>query len=312
LTPDEVHALGHQEVRRIQTEIAELLPTIGIPDTGAFTTKLGAYAEYANNRTDETFFYPLTEEGRQQTLKDYQAIVDSMYMKLPEMFAKIPEIPVRVKRVPEYKEKTAGTYYQPPSLRGESEGTFYANLSYQHNKAGMKALTYHEAIPGHHFQMALEQESPDSRLFKALFFFTGFVEGWALYAEKLAKEYGCYTDIHSKISALRSELFRAARLVVDTGIHAKKWTRDQALQYMFDNVGWGWYGEIDRYIAWPGQACAYKIGELKILELRKRAKTELGEKFDIKDFHEVVLKYGSVPLDVLEEIVNEYIELKKQ
>jgi uncharacterized protein (DUF885 family) len=230
-----------------------------------------------------------------------------MSTHLPEMFSVIPQTPVQVKPVPEFKEATMGTYYQPPKLGESNPGVFYANLSYQHFKPGMQTLAYHEAIPGHHFQFAIAREAEDARLYQALFFFTGYAEGWALYAEKLAKEYGFYEDPHSIIGYLRSELFRAARLVLDTGIHSKKWTREKALQYMLENIGWSWPGEIDRYIIWPGQACAYKIGELKMLELRKKAQERLGDDFNIKEFHCIVLEHGSVPLEVLEGLVDDYI-----
>jgi uncharacterized protein (DUF885 family) len=227
------------------------------------------------------------------------------------MFSTLPKAIVRVERVPEFKEATAGTYYQQPRLDGSGGGIFYANLGYRHSKPGMKALTYHEAIPGHHLQIALEQESGDARLFKSLFFFTGYVEGWALYAERLALENGFYTDIHSRIGYLRSELFRAVRLVLDTGIHWKRWSRDQAAAYMQEHCLWSAEGELDRYIVWPGQACAYKIGELTIIRLREAARTELGKDFDIREFHHEILRYGSMPLDQLEELVEDYIDSKK-
>ncbi|MCK4232788.1 DUF885 domain-containing protein, partial [candidate division WOR-3 bacterium] len=312
MTPGEIHNLGLKEVSRIQDEIKIHFETLGISVSEKFSDLATEYRKTVSDRIDERYLYPANEEGKQQTLKDYQAIIDTMSVKLPDLFSLIPKASVRVERVPEFKEQTAGTYYQFPKLDGSSGGIFYANLSYQHFKPSMKALAYHEAIPGHHFQIAIEQGSPDFRLFKSLFFFTGYTEGWALYAEKLAKEYGFYDDIHSLIGCLWSELFRAVRLVVDTGIHYKKWTREQAYQYMLDNVGWAGYGEIDRYIVWPGQACAYKIGELKILELREQAQKELGERFDIKDFHSVVLKQGSVPLEILEHLVDEYIKAKKE
>jgi len=312
MTPEEIHNLGFKEVDRIQDEIIKLFETMGISGSENFTDLLAEYLKITRNRSDERYFYPASEEGKQQTLKGYQAIIDTMSTKLPDMFSLIPRASVRVERVPEFKEKTAGTYYQPLKLDGSSGGIFYANLSYQHFRPNMKSLTYHEAIPGHHFQFAIEHESPDFRLFKSLFFFTGYAEGWALYAEKLGKEYGFYDNVHSLIGCLRSELFRAARLVVDTGIHHKRWSREQAYQYMMDNVGWSSYRQIDRYIVWPGQACAYKIGELKILELREKTKKELGERFDIKDFHSVVLKQGSVPLEILEHLVDEYIKAKKE
>ncbi len=311
MTPEEIHTLGLQEVSRIQNEMKGHFASLGISGSEEFRDLLAKYMQVTANRNDKRYFYPATERGKKQTLKDYQAIIDSMSVKLADMFNVIPKASVRVVRVPAFKEKTMATYYEPPKLDGSSSGIFYANLSYQHQKSGMKTLAYHEAIPGHHFQFALEHESSDTRLFKSLFFFTGYVEGWALYAEKLAKEYGFYDDVHSKIENLRSELFRAARLVVDAGIHYKKWTREKAYQYMLDNVGWGSSGEIHRYIVWPGQACAYKIGELKILELRERARKELGNKFDIKDFHSVVLKHGSVPLEILEQLVDEYITTTK-
>lgn len=312
LSPEEIHKLGLEEVRRIQDEIKKHFETLGISGSEEFGNLMGTYRRIYYNRYDERYFYAFNQKGERQTLKRYQAIIDSMSMKLPEMFSLIPEAPVRVERVPEFKERTLGTYYQPSKLDGSSGGIFYANLTYQHFKPGMKTLAYHEAIPGHHFQIAIEQESPNFKLFKSLFFFTGYGEGWALYAEKLAKEHGFYGDIHSLLGYLRSELFRAARLVVDTGIHYKKWTREQAYQYMLYNVGWSSYKEIDRYIVWPGQACAYKTGELKVLELRERAKKELGEKFDIKDFHTVVLKHGSIPLEILEQLVGDYIKGTKE
>jgi len=308
LLPEEIHAIGLIEVERIQQEIKKLYRQLGINSDRAYSEMT---ADYLQRYYREPYKYPAGKEGAQQALKDYQAIVDEMYKLLPSMFASLPERKVRVERVPAYKERTAGTFYQPASFDPASEGIFYANLSYQHFKPGMKTLTYHEAIPGHHLQFALETESAKYHAVKSLFFFTGYAEGWALYAEKLAGEYELYVDIHEKIGNLRSELFRAVRLVVDTGIHWKKWTRKQAYEYMQDNTGWAGYGEIDRYITWPGQACAYKIGELTILALRDITKKHLGDAFDIKAFHDVILEYGSVPLNILEELVEEYIDTRK-
>ena len=311
MTPEQVHNLGLQEVKRIQAELTVQFRKLGISGGDEFTGWIDKYMELTGNKTDPRFFFPASEQGKLLTLMTYQAIINTMQMLLPEMFSMMPNTTVKVKRVPDYKEAIIGTYYQPPKLDGSEGGIFYANLANQHNKPGMKALAYHEAIPGHHFQIALEQEQTDARLFKALFLFTGYVEGWALYAERLAKEYGCYDDTYSLIGYLRSELFRALRLVIDTGIHYKKWRRDQAYHYLLDNLGWSSYAQIDRYIVWPGQACAYKVGELKILQLRERTKGVLGDKFDIKEFHKVVLQHGSVPLDVLERLVDEYIESSK-
>ncbi|MGB7054873.1 MAG: DUF885 domain-containing protein [bacterium] len=311
MTPEQIHNLGLEEVERIQSQLMEQFKKIGITGKDEFSNLLRQYIDIAGNRRDEKYFYPATEEGKIQTLLAYQAIIDSMQNHLPLMFSRIPRTEVHVMRVPQYRERVSGTYYQPPKLDGSEQGIFYANLLNQHRKEGMKALTYHEAIPGHHLQIALEQEQSDARLFKTLFFFTGYVEGWALYAEKLAGEYGFYGDTYSLIGFLRSELLRALRLVIDTGIHYKKWSRERAYGYLLDNLGWSEYSQIDRYIMWPGQACAYKVGELKILELRARAKAELGERFDIKEFHDVVLRHGSVPLDVLEHLVDDYINSVK-
>lgn len=307
LTPDEIHELGLAEVARIQGRLMDEFRNLGIPAGDDFAAMLNAYNELAGDRTDERFFFAATEQGRTETLEAYQAAIDAVERRLPELFSRIPRARVRAMAVPEFKEQMIGTYYQPPKLDGSEPGIFYVNLSYQHSKAGVRALAYHEALPGHHLQMALEQEAPDARLFKAIFFFTGYVEGWALYAEKLAGEQGMYDDILSRIGYLRSELFRAARLVVDTGIHHRQWTREQAYYYFLDNIGWAAYDEIDRYILWPGQACAYKVGELKLLELREKARTGLGDRFDLRAFHDAVLQHGSVPFALLERIVDDHI-----
>ncbi|UCG91377.1 MAG: DUF885 domain-containing protein [candidate division WOR-3 bacterium] len=312
MTPEEIHTLGLREVKRIQDEITQHLKTLGISGSDKFSDLIAEYRIMTGDVNDIRFYYPFTEEGKLQTLRAYQVIIDTMQSKLTTMFSLIPRTQVRVERLPKFKEATMGTYYQPPKLDGSSDGIFYAQLSYQHFKPGMKALAYHEAIPGHHFQIALERESPDSRLFKALFFFTGYTEGWALYAEKLAKEYGYYDDTHSLIGYLSSELLRAIRLVVDTGIHWKKWTSEEAYYYIVRNYGRTWYSQIVRYIVWPGQACAYKVGELKIVQLREKARQALGERFDIKDFHSVILQHGSVPLEILEQLVDDYIKTARE
>lgn len=311
LSPEEIRQIGLKEVERIQKEIRELFASLGFTEGKTFGEVTSQYWQALYNEYDERFHYPDTEKGREQALKDYQAIIDDVEKKMPQLFPLAPKVPVIVMRVPEFKESTLGTYYQPPPLEGSREGIFYANLSHLPFKPGMKTLTYHEAIPGHHFQFVIERESPDHRMFRNFFFFTVYAEGWALYVEKLANEQGWYEDIYTKLGYLNSELFRAVRLVVDTGIHYKRWSRDRANNYMLDNLGWGSYGQINRYCVWPGQACAYKIGELKILELRERAKTELGKKFDIKEFHRIVLQHGSVPVEILERLIDEYIQEKK-
>lgn len=310
MTADEIHNLGKREVERIQDVLRKHLESIGYSADKGYREVMEVFWRAIYDERRNEFFYSDDEIGRERMLYDYQAIIDDAKEKISELFSLIPRTPIVVKRVPEFKEKTAGTYYQPLKLDGTAQGIFYANLSHGRAKLGMECLTYHEAIPGHHFQIALERESPNFRLFHTFLHPTGYIEGWALYVEKLANEYEWYSGAYSVIGYHNSELFRAVRLVVDTGIHSKRWTREKAYQYMVENLGWGSYKEIDRYITWPGQACAYKVGEIRICQLRKKAEEALGEKFSIKEFHEVILKHGRVPLTMLEELVNDYIEEK--
>ena len=307
LTAKEIHKIGLKEVKRIHKEMIKILKSIGVEKT-TFYNMVTKYRRSLWREGSEQFYYPNTRTGRAQVLKDYQTIIDEVEQKLPNYFSVIPKTTVKVKAVPKFKQNTMGAHYSPASLDGKREGVFYANLTNLPFKPGMQTLTYHEAIPGHHFQFTIQRESAEIRLFRHLSFFTAYVEGWALYAEKLAMENGWYKNAHSKLGYLNSELLRAVRLVVDTGIHYKRWTRDKAYNYMLKNLGWDSYNSIDRYIVWPGQACAYKIGELKILELRNQAQKALRKRFDIKDFHRVVLQHGSVPLDILERLVQEYIK----
>jgi uncharacterized protein (DUF885 family) len=266
---------------------------------------------------DPKFYYPDTDQGREQILKDYQEIIDEINRGIDSAFNIRPKMGVEVKRIPEFKEKTSpGAYYEPPALDGSRPGAFYANL-YDIKatpKYSMRTLAYHEAIPGHHFQIAIQQELEDIPMFRKFAPFTAYVEGWALYAEYLAWEMGFQSNPMDNLGRLQAELFRAVRLVVDTGIHAKRWTREQAIDYMLKNTGMAEsdvIAEIERYIVMPGQATAYKVGMLKILELREKAKTELGDQFDLAEFHDVILKNGALPLDILERLVNQYIKDKK-
>jgi uncharacterized protein (DUF885 family) len=267
---------------------------------------------------EERFLYPNTDEGRAAALAEYQRILDEIDATLDPYFSTRPKSGLKVERVPEFREKTsAGAYYQMGDLAGKRPGVFFANLRdmSEVHKFGMKTLAYHEGIPGHHFQLAIAQELKGVPFFRRLVPFTAYAEGWALYAEKLARELGMYRDDpFSELGYLDSELFRAVRLVVDTGIHFKRWTREQAIEYMeahtasaHDSV----VSEIERYIVMPGQACAYKIGEIKMVELREKAKWELGEKFDLRKFHEVVLKNGSMPLSLLEQVVDDHIAVSR-
>lgn len=306
-TSEEIHSIGLREVERLQKEIITLIASLGISPRPTFDATLRAYWDYCSK--NPALGYPQTEAGKEQTIQDYRAIITATESKLPALFAVLPKNKVTVERVPLYKERTAGTYYQPAPLDGSVKGIFYANMGYDHFKPDMAPLTYHESIPGHHLQIALQQEI-GLPLFFSIPFFTAFIEGWAMYAEQLAYEEGWYTDVHARISYLQSALFRAARMVVDTGIHYKKWSREESKGYMEKTVGWGGDGQINRYSVWPGQACAYMYGKLAILEIREKVTTKLGKSFDIKEFHKVVLENGSVPLPLLEEIVLEHFNNK--
>jgi uncharacterized protein (DUF885 family) len=307
-TADEIHEIGLAEVARIQGEMLEIFADEGVDISQGYTDAMDAYS----SRPD--FYYEDSDEGRQQILDDYQAILDELNAGLDDAFNVRPKAGVEVLRVPEFREKTApGAYYQQPALDGTRPGRFYANL-YDIKatpKFGMKTLAVHEGIPGHHFQIAIAMELEGVPLLRRFGFFTAYVEGWALYAERVAWELGLMPTNADNIGRLTAELFRAVRLVVDTGIHHKRWTREEAIDYMLANTGMAEsdvVAEIERYIVMPGQATAYKVGMMKILELRDKAMQELGDEFDLRDFHDVVLKNGAVPLDILERIVNDYIE----
>jgi len=308
-SPENVHQIGLSEVDRIKKEMWDILISEGYTDT---SKNLGEMVQSLYK--EDRFLYPNNDEGRQMILEDYQKILDEISANLDDAFDIRPKAGLEVKRVPEFKEEgSAGAYYNRPAMDGSRGGTFYANLRNVHETAkfGMKTLAYHEGIPGHHFQIAIQAELENVPIFRTIGLFTAYIEGWALYSEYLAYELGFYeNDPFGNLGRLQAEMFRAVRLVVDTGIHYKRWTREQAIDYMVANTGMPRsevVTEIERYIVMPGQACAYKIGMLKILELREKAKSSLGEKFDLKEFHNVVLKSGAVPLNVLEEIVDQYI-----
>lgn len=310
LTAEEIHNIGLAEVERIQGEMRQVLADLGYDTEDPVYGNLHR-AYWGQTRGNPEFLYPDTDEGREQVIADYLAIIAEAEEKVEPLFDRLPTTPVRVERVPIAQENTApGGYYQPPAVDGSTPGTFFANLRNQTFRPGMRTLAYHEAVPGHHFHLALQRELTLPTVQNVLVF-TAHVEGWALYSEKLAREEGFFPEQHSLLHNLWSELFRAARLVVDTGIHHKRWSRQEALDYYNNNLGTPIPNEIDRYIVWPGQATAYKVGELKILELRQRAKDELGDAFDIKEFHNVMLAHGQMPLSILEEQVNLYIERVK-
>ncbi|MEM6228817.1 DUF885 domain-containing protein [Shewanella scandinavica] len=306
-TADEIHAKGLAEVDRIQSEIMTILAAEGYNVSQGFSVAIEALA------ADPKFYYEDSDAGRAQILVDYQQILDEVNAGLGDAFRIRPEAGMEVVRIPEFKEKTApGAYYQQPAIDGSRPGRFYANL-YDIKatpKYGMRTLAYHEGIPGHHFQIAVAMELEGMPLIRKMAPFTAYIEGWALYSERLAWELGFQKDPFDNIGRLQAELFRAVRLVVDTGIHHSRWTREQAIDYMKKNTGMSdrdVTAEIERYIVMPGQATAYKVGMMKILELREKAKSALGDKFDLRDFHDVVLKNGAVPLDILETLVDRYI-----
>lgn len=311
ITSDEIHALGLAEVERIQGEMLNIFAAEG------YDTSLGVKALFDQLAEEERFYYPDTDEGRAQILADYAKIIDEIDAGMAGAFNIKPKADLEVRRVPEFSEKTAsGAYYNGPSRDGSRPGIFYANL-YDIKatpKYAMRTLAYHEGIPGHHFQRALLAELEGVPEFRKETGFTAFAEGWALYAERLAWEMGYQDDPYDNLGRLQAELMRAVRLVVDTGIHAKRWTREEAIDYMLTNTGIAEsdvVAEIERYIVIPGQATSYKVGMMEILRLREEAKQALGEDFDIREFHDVILENGDLPLVAVRELVVKYIADKQ-
>lgn len=309
MTAEEIHQLGLQEVARIHDEMRAIMKKV------AFEGTLQDF--FAFMKKDEQFYYPNTPEGKEEYLKEAVALIDTMKSKLDQLFLTKPKADIMVKAVEAFREKSAGkAFYQRGTPDGARPGTYYANLYNMEAmpKYQMEALAYHEGIPGHHMQISIAQELKGIPKFRKFGGYTAYIEGWGLYNEYVPKEIGMYSDPYSDFGRLAMELWRACRLVVDTGIHAKKWTREQGIKYYTDNTP---NAEIDaikmveRHIVMPSQATAYKIGMNKILELRTHAKTKLGEQFDIREFHDVVLTNGAVPLNILEELVNQWIENKQ-
>tara|TARA_Y100001954_G_scaffold72044_2_gene79039 strand:+ start:363 stop:2006 length:1644 start_codon:yes stop_codon:yes gene_type:complete len=310
LTAEEVHQIGLDNVERIHDAMRDIMKQVKFEGT--------LQEFFVFMREDEQFYLPSTDEGRQQYLDMAKTAIDDMREAIPEYFGILPEAPMIVKRVEAFREQSAGkAFYQSPAQDGSRPGIYYANLydmkampTYQ-----LEALAYHEGIPGHHMQRAIAQELEGVPQFQKFLSFTAYTEGWGLYTEELAKDMGFYKDPYSDFGRLAMELWRACRLVVDTGIHAKKWTREEAVDYLVENTPNPEYDAqkaIERYIAMPGQATAYMIGKLKIMELREHAQAELGDKFDWKGFHDEVLKYGPVPLSILEENINAWITSQKR
>jgi uncharacterized protein (DUF885 family) len=263
---------------------------------------------------DPRFAFPNTDEGRQQVIARYQQILDDVNARMPEYFETVPAGKLIVERVPAAAEQgSAGAYYEQAAMDGSRPGKFFANLRdlSEIPSWSMKTLAYHEGIPGHHFQISIALGLKGLPLIRQQTVYSAYAEGWALYAERLAAEIGMYKDDPwGDLGRLQAELFRAVRLVVDTGIHSQAWSRERAIDYMVGTTGMSQsevVSEIERYMGMPGQACAYKVGQLKILELRERARAALGPKFDLKQFHAVVLDSGGVPLTILEQNVDAWI-----
>ena len=302
MTPAEIHQTGLDEVARIRGEMKEILDELD------YDKDLQEFFEYL--RTDEQFFF----EDPEDLLQYYRAESKRVDPKLPEFFKTMPRMPYGVRPIPdEIAPDTTTAYYSRPSGDGRRAGYYYVNLYRPETrpKWEIPALTVHEAVPGHHFQIALAQELEDVPQFRRHYSPTAYTEGWALYTEYLAEEMGVYRDEYEKFGQLTYEMWRAVRLVLDTGIHAKDWTRDEAIEFFEENAPRASHdirNEVDRYIAWPGQALAYKIGELRIRAMRERAEDELGDDFDIREFHDAVLLEGAVPLEVLDQRIDDWIE----
>ena len=306
LTAEEIHAIGLIEVERIHGEIYEIMEKVNFE---------GTLQEFFNfMREDDQFYYPEGPKGRQMYLDQVQVVVDTLSNRIEELFYGLPSIPLQVKAVEAYREASAGiAFYQRGQADGSRPGTYYANLYRMRDMPIYKLenLAYHEAIPGHHMQISIQLEVEDMPSFRKYGGYSVFAEGWALYSETLPKEIGLYKDPYSDFGRLSGELWRACRLVVDTGVHHYKWTREEGIDYYMNNTAnpeGDCIGMVERHIVWPGQAVSYKIGMIKVQELRAYAEKELGNKFSLQGFHDVVLKNGSVTMDILEDIVYSWVD----
>jgi uncharacterized protein (DUF885 family) len=304
LTPKQIHEIGLREVARIRAQMAVVVKQVKFE---------GSFREFLNHlRTDPKFYYSDANE----LLAAYREVCMRINPKLVSQFRKLPRIPYGVEPIPAHlAPDTTTAYYRPPSADGRRAGTYFVNL-YKPEvrpKYEIEVLSVHEAMPGHHLQIALAMELEDVPEFRRYSGYTAFVEGWGLYSESLGSDLGLYKDPYSKFGQLTYEMWRAVRLVVDTGMHSLGWSRQRAIDFFADNTAKTLLdieNEVDRYISWPGQALAYKIGEIKIQELRRLAEKQLGDNFDVREFHDVILRNGAVTLDVLERIVNEWLAEK--
>ncbi len=301
LSPDEIHKVGLGELAKIRAEMVEVMGRLGFKGTvQEFLEKL---------RTDREMYYPIGEA----LLAGFKSILGRMDEALPRLFGRLPRAKYGFREIETFRAEAAPeAYYYPPPDDGSRPGYFYVNTFRPETrpKYTMESLAYHEAVPGHHLQIAIQQELAGLPMFRRHGGYTAFVEGWAHYAEALPKEIGFYPDLYSEFGRLSGSAWRAARLVVDTGIHQMRWTREEAIRFMKENTGASEHNivsEVDRYIAWPGQALAYKIGQLKISEIRTQAERVLGDRFDIHQFHDRLLGSGALPLDILENEMREWL-----
>ncbi len=309
LSADEIHQIGLREVARIRKEMSVLQKQLGYK---------GSLREFFDAvRKDPRFYYPQTDEGKAAYLQDNQKLLDRIEQRLPEFFVTLPQDKLNVKPVEAYREKSAEVaFYTSPAPDGSRPGVYYVNLYdlRQVPKYKMEALAYHEGLPGHHLQLSISQKLQGIPKFRRFGGYTAYVEGWGLYSERFPKELGFYQDPYSDLGRLSMEMWRAARLVIDTGIHAKRWTREKSIAYLEDNTPAD-RGEIvkavERYIVMPSQATAYMMGMLKILEIRKGAQDALGAKFQMREFHEQILKDGPLPLDLLEKKLAQWVQQQK-
>jgi uncharacterized protein (DUF885 family) len=305
LTPDQIHQIGLDEVKRNEAEMLTIAQKLGFQDLKSFQSTLPTNPK-------------LHPQSSDQLMSTYRGYLDQMKPKLPELFGRLPKAPLILEQVPTFMEKDqTQAYYYPGTPDGKRPGKVYVNFYNlkERSLVNVEAVAYHEGVPGHHLQISIAQELEGVPEFRKQLYFTAYTEGWALYSERLGKEIGFYQDPYSDYGRLEAANWRAIRLVVDTGVHAKHWTRDQVLEYFrahssMDDTNI--QAETDRYVAWPGQALGYKIGQLKLLELRERARQSLGSKFDIRAFHDEVLDSGALPLDVLETRINAWIATEKR
>lgn len=307
LSPNQIHRIGRERVAALTTQLDIALRRVGL-------TEGPVGARLAQLTADPRYRYEDSDAGRAQLIADVQARVNGIMQRAPQWFGALPRAPLEVRRVPVFAEATqSGAYYNAPSLDGAAPGIYYINLRDlgEMTRIDLPTQDFHEAVPGHHFQVALAQEQAETPLLRRLVSFNAYAEGWGLYAEQLADEQGFYeNDPVGRIGYLRWQLWRAVRLVVDTGLHAQSWTRQQAIDYVSQTTGDApgvVVSEVDRYVVWPGQACGYELGRREIDRLREEARNELGPEFDLRGFHDAILLHGEVPLSVLDQVVANWI-----